>query len=328
MLAGSRFAMAAASEARRVCSTVKLHVQVAERSLQLRARRHDGRRVHLLDDRGAGDAAVRGQPVAVVDRRRDEAGSRETTPCASRSARPSSSPRASFARSAASGARVFRSRPAAGSRSRPAGRACRSRRSPCAGGESASTSFASALLVEPVALQLQDQLEVLPEVAQVGEPLERAALLASRLSAMRRRACASVSKPVVERARGSPRSARTSRVRLKSPRTSACSRPIAESSPGRGGTSTLRMPMLRATSAACSGPAPPNATSVKSRGSSPCSTEITRTAPIMLTLMISSTPAAALVAVDAELARRASSIAARAPCRRASPCARRAASSD
>ena len=88
-------------------------------------------------------------------------------------------------------------------------------------------------------------------------------------------------------------SVRTKRVRLKSPRTSACRRPIAEASPGRGGTSTLRIPMMRATSAACSGPAPPKATSVKSRGSSPCSTEMTRTAPIMLTLMISTTPAAA-----------------------------------
>ena len=44
------------------------------------------------------------------------------------------------------------------------------------------------------------------------------------------------------------------------------------------GTSTVVMPSSSASAQACSGPAPPKATSAKSRGSSPCSTETTRSA--------------------------------------------------
>ena len=46
----------------------------------------------------------------------------------------------------------------------------------------------------------------------------------------------------------------------------------------RPGTSTVSIPSSSASAQACSGPAPPNATSAKSRGSRPCSTETTRRA--------------------------------------------------
>ena len=48
------------------------------------------------------------------------------------------------------------------------------------------------------------------------------------------------------------------RVRTKSRRTSAISRPSAEKLPGKGGTTTVCIPSSSAISAACSGPAPPN----------------------------------------------------------------------
>ena len=45
--------------------------------------------------------------------------------------------------------------------------------------------------------------------------------------------------------------------------------PSAQSVPGARGTKTVGMPTSRASSAPTSGPAPPNATSAKSRGSIP-----------------------------------------------------------
>ena len=66
--------------------------------------------------------------------------------------------------------------------------------------------------------------------------------------------------------RASPTTRTTSRC------SGAHSSPTAENTPARGGTTTARMPSASATAHACSGPAPPNATSARSRGSTPCST--------------------------------------------------------
>jgi hypothetical protein len=52
------------------------------------------------------------------------------------------------------------------------------------------------------------------------------------------------------------------RVTAKSTRKSAISKPIAQRMPGLRGTSTRRISNSAASRAACSGPAPPNATKV------------------------------------------------------------------
>ena len=83
------------------------------------------------------------------------------------------------------------------------------------------------------------------------------------------------------------------RVRLKSALRSAARSPSAQSTPGAGGISTRGMPNSSARAQPCSGPAPPNGTRVKSRGSWPRSTETMRSAPIMLLSMMASTPRAA-----------------------------------
>jgi hypothetical protein len=71
-------------------------------------------------------------------------------------------------------------------------------------------------------------------------------------------------------------------VRENSDFSAAASNPSAHSTPGAGGTSTRSMPSSSASAQPCSGPAPPNGTRVKSRGSCPRSTDTTRIAPTML----------------------------------------------
>ena len=56
----------------------------------------------------------------------------------------------------------------------------------------------------------------------------------------------------------------------------APSRPTADSTPARAGTMTAVMPSASASSHACNGPAPPNATSARPRGSTPRSTVTVR----------------------------------------------------
>ena len=56
-------------------------------------------------------------------------------------------------------------------------------------------------------------------------------------------------------------------VRAPSSRRLVVASPYAQSTPGLGGTITGQEPSSRASALACSGPAPPNATSAKSRGS-------------------------------------------------------------
>ena len=67
-------------------------------------------------------------------------------------------------------------------------------------------------------------------------------------------------------------------VRTKSWRHSAISMPSAEKFPGSLGMTTRGIEISRAIATACSGPAPPKAMSVVSRGSMPRSTETARTA--------------------------------------------------
>ena len=66
--------------------------------------------------------------------------------------------------------------------------------------------------------------------------------------------------------------------------------PMAVNTPGEGGNSPLVMPSVCARSAACTGPEPPKARSVSSRGSSPRSTVTARMARTMLALAISRIP--------------------------------------
>ena len=63
--------------------------------------------------------------------------------------------------------------------------------------------------------------------------------------------------------------------------------------PGDGGTITGQAPVSTPSALACSGPAPPKATSAKSRGSKPCCTETSRSPPSMFSLTMSTIPAAA-----------------------------------
>ena len=82
----------------------------------------------------------------------------------------------------------------------------------------------------------------------------------------------------------------SARTRCGSPRRG---RPERTAGPGDGGTITGKEPISSATAFACSGPAPPNATSANSRGSWPRCTEITRSAPAMFSLTIRRMPSAA-----------------------------------
>ena len=99
-------------------------------------------------------------------------------------------------------------------------------------------------------------------------------------------------RPSLERAeqaaelRAGVRSAIGKTLLTASTRSGAASVPNAEQTPGLGGTSTRRMPMASAISAACVGPAPPKATSTNSRGSMPCSTVTMRMAFAMFSFAI------------------------------------------
>lgn len=69
--------------------------------------------------------------------------------------------------------------------------------------------------------------------------------------------------------------------------------PKAQSTPGLGGTMTSLECSKRPSAQACMGPAPPNATKAKSRGSYPLSILTTRSAPSMLSFASRSMPSAA-----------------------------------
>jgi hypothetical protein len=71
----------------------------------------------------------------------------------------------------------------------------------------------------------------------------------------------------------------TTSVRLKSCTTSAFSMPQAEKADGAWGTTTGPICISRPSRGTAMGPAPPNASTEKSRGSSPFSTVISRMAP-------------------------------------------------
>ncbi len=78
--------------------------------------------------------------------------------------------------------------------------------------------------------------------------------------------------------------------------------PSAHSTPGDGGTITGQAPVSRPSALACNGPAPPNATSAKSRGSKPCCTETSRSPPSMFSLTMSTMPAAAASGLGSPIA--------------------------
>ena len=108
----------------------------------------------------------------------------------------------------------------------------------------------------------------------------------------------------------------SSTLSTRSRRRSETSIPSADSTPQARGTTTRVMPSSSAIAVACSGPAPPNASSARSRGSTPRSTVMTRTARAISSLATRTMPAAQSIVVQAE--RRASApTAARRPRRRA-----------
>ena len=87
-------------------------------------------------------------------------------------------------------------------------------------------------------------------------------------------------------------SARPRNVREWSYSTLATSRPKAESTPGASGTMIVEIPSARARAPAWTGPAPPNATKLNCRGSSPRWTETSRIASAIRALMIRKMPSA------------------------------------
>ena len=141
----------------------------------------------------------------------------------------------------------------------------------------------------------------------------------TRRSGPRRRCPArpSTRAPALRARRGSPAARRRPRtvsrisVCANSLRKPATRSPSAHSRPGDGGTMTGKEPISSATALACSGPAPPKATSANSRGSWPRWTLITRSAPAMFSLTIRRMPSAA-ASRPAPSRRRPSATAARA----------------
>ena len=111
-------------------------------------------------------------------------------------------------------------------------------------------------------------------------------LAANRCRSEEKPADVSSASPSRTRSRSADRTSSTevwavaeTRVRTKSRRTSAISSPSAEKLPGSGGTTTVRMPSSSATAVACNGPAPPNGSRAKSRGSMPRITDTSLIAP-------------------------------------------------
>src|SRR6266850_1408355 len=85
---------------------------------------------------------------------------------------------------------------------------------------------------------------------------------------------------------------------MKSWRSSAASMPSAEKCAGYSGTITLGMCNSRAIAITCKGPAPPEATSAKSRGSKPFATETSRTASDIFEIAISTAACAHFDDID------------------------------
>ena len=114
------------------------------------------------------------------------------------------------------------------------------------------------------------------------------------------------------RARSRPSASESgcSRLREASRRRSAAARPTAESTPLAGRHSTRVAPSWVASSQACSGPAPPKASSEAPAGSCPRSTETTRSACTIALTATATTPSAASSALpmpsDSSAARAAS----------------------
>ena len=133
------------------------------------------------------------------------------------------------------------------------------------------------------------QLERLAGVAQV----ERGAQLRMRLPEL----VAGLRRPAARRPRRwhrrSGRRPPSSTLSTTSRRRSETISPRAESTPEASGAITRRMPSSSAIWAACSGPAPPNATSASSRGSMPRSIVTTRTAWAISAAATRAMPAAA-----------------------------------
>ena len=91
-------------------------------------------------------------------------------------------------------------------------------------------------------------------------------------------------------------------MRADSSRSEVVASPSAHSTPGDGGTITGQAPVSPPIALACNGPAPPNATSAKSRGSKPCCTLTSRSPPSMFSLTMSMIPAAAASTLGSPMA--------------------------
>ena len=159
-------------------------------------------------------------------------GTQQVAPSSSSDVGPCDAQR--LARAAARASAPAARPPCARRRARSRARGRRSRSAPRARGGTRSARSG---------LQRHRQLERLARVAQVGLALAR------QLAGLAR--------------------AGTRYERTRSRRSSLATSPSADSTPAASGTSTVRISSSSASAHACSGPAPPNATSAKSRGSWP-----------------------------------------------------------
>ena len=116
---------------------------------------------------------------------------------------------------------------------------------------------APAVLGLEVGRRGDGQLVALPGVAAVQGGLDRRAPSARRRPS---RAAASAASSARRLCRRPSWSAGSGQLRTRSAWRGAASRPAADSTPARGGTTTAGMPRASARAQACSGPAPPNAT--------------------------------------------------------------------
>ena len=158
------------------------------------------------------------------------------------------------------------------------------------GVESLSQALEEVVVDRPVAERHLERV-LLADVPQAGRTARRDA----RRPRVRARRAASTSSASNSGPRTDGSSGPTC-VRTASARRSPSSIPSAEKWPGAGGITVRATPSSRASSAACSGPAPPNATSAKSRGSWPRRSVTSRSAWNICASTYRRTPRAAVAA--------------------------------
>ena len=262
---------------------------------------HEGGGVHLDDDRGTGHHVAGPQLQPVVEARRRRSRRRRRSGCR-RCGRPPASPSPGSSRIGATCGRgpVTVARALTNSCSARQGK--EKSRSCSASKRRASRPARPARRERRV--EGDRELVALPDEAHVGgvggdlrgPPVRPARPAAGRpASASSAKIVAQLADVQVGQACAAP-CGRTRRA------AEVVASPSAHSTPGDGGTITGQAPVSRPSALACSGPAPPNATSAKSRGSKPCCTLTSRSPPSMFSLTMSTMPAAAASALGRPIA--------------------------